>query len=87
MSAVESVSVPSLVPIGVSIPIADLAALDELAERKGLTRSAVLRVVISQGLEVVLVEEPQLQSRYRSAAQKPIRERRRQRSYAAALGA
>jgi len=85
MSAVEPISAPSLVPIGVSISIVDVAALDELAERKGLTRSAVLRAAIGKGLEVVLKEEPQLQLRYRSAAQKPIRERRRQRSYSAAL--
>jgi hypothetical protein len=76
---------PSLVAIGVSIPILDIAALDELAERKGLTRSAVLRAVISQGLEVILKEEPEIQLRYRAAAKKPIREKRRQRSYSSVL--
>ena len=81
----SALALPSLVPIGVSIPILDIAALDELAERKGLTRSAVLRAVISQGLEVILKEEPELQLRYRAAPKKPIREKRRQRSYSSVL--
>ena len=44
----------SLVPVGLSIPMLDVAALDALAEIKGVTRSAMVRAVIIQGLEVFL---------------------------------
>ncbi len=76
-----------LVAVGISIPMADIAAIDVVAEKQGVSRSALLRSVIVCGLQEFMQGEPQLLARYRSVAQKPIRPKRRQHSYAAALNA
>lgn len=71
----------SRVAIGLSIPIADLAALDEYAERKGVTRSATLRTAIARGITLLLEGEPELLARYRLARRVSIKEKRRPRTY------
>jgi len=72
---------PTHVAVGLSVPIQQIAALDQLAERKGITRSAMIRAVIGQGLIASLQEEPDLLSQFEASPQVPIREKRRPRLY------
>jgi hypothetical protein len=76
---------PAYVPVGAAIPYAAVAALDELAQKRGLTRSAVLRAVIDRGLIETMASDPDLFARYLAIPPAPSRSRRRARQFSLAL--
>jgi hypothetical protein len=71
----------AFVCVGASIPFAAVAALDELAEKQGITRSAMLRAIIDRGLTESMAADPDLLARYMAAPVVPSRARRRARVY------
>jgi hypothetical protein len=75
------------VSVGASIPFAAAAALDEIAEMRGLTRSGVLRAVIDRGLIELMASDPDIRARYQALApvQVPARSRKRARIFSLGL--
>jgi len=82
MSMMQPSGSAAYISVGASIPFAAVAALDELAEKQGITRSAMLRAIIDRGLTESMAADPDLLARYIAAPLAPSRARRRTRVYA-----
>lgn len=70
-----------LVPVGAVLPFAVVAALDELAGKSGVTRSAMLRSIIDRGLTEAMAGDPDLLARYAASPPSAPRIRRRARTF------
>lgn len=86
MSNTQSHGPGACVSVGASIPFAAAAALDEMAERGGLTRSAMLRAVINRGLIELIATDPDMRARYQALARVPFPSRSRRRARVFSLG-
>jgi hypothetical protein len=80
MSNTQSNNSGAYVSVGASVPFAAAAALDEMAERRGLTRSAMLRAVIDRGLIEIMASDPDIRARYQALVPVPASSRSRRRA-------
>jgi hypothetical protein len=80
MDAFHSNRPGTCVSVAASIPFPAAAALDEMAERRGLTRSAMLRSVIDRGLIELMASDLDICTRYQALAPVPVPARSRRRA-------
>ena len=81
MTKIDNACPSRPVPVGAVLPFAAVAALDELARKSGVTRSAMLRSIIDRGLKEAMASDPDLAARYASLPHATPRMRRRARTF------